>query len=455
MKNKLSYIFSMLVALFALASCNSDNKSDLRLEGDTFINGIVMDGFDAVIDNQKKTVTVAVPFDYDLSAMKVTSITLCDGAVADLNVGEVVNCTVPRNIRIQNGDVYTNYTLTAVRDNATFETFMLNNTFHGTIDNVARTIQVFVPMDTDVSNMLVTYTMNEGATATPATSSIVDFTNPVTFTAMYNTAVIPYTVTVIKDDMSQDPKAFIGTAASADALGNEAKAAYEWMIANVPMTTYVCMQDILNGTVKLSEFKMVWCHLDFSPTDWPGIMWDTRDQFNDYYIKGGNILASREAARYINDVWRIALDQQCPNNMFGGEEAALLGADLGFCVANHQHHPLYEGLPIENNRILMVSAGCSNTNRTLQWGVDWDPYKSMEGWETRTGAIAIAQDHNGDINRCTIAEFQPREVLKGYMSGTVITVGTPAFEWHLTAGENKYRPVMEKFTKNAINYLCK
>ena len=107
------------------------------------------------------------------------------------------------------------------------------------------------------------------------------------------------------------------------------------------------------------------------------------------------------------------------------------------------------------NRVLLLSKGGSNTNRTLQWGADWDPYVSMEGWEERTGAKALASGHDYDANRVTIAEFEPYEALKGFTSGRVITIGTPAYEWYDKNGvDNPYRANMIKLTKNAINYLC-
>ena len=442
----------MLSLALGLASCNSKNKSSLDLDGDTYVTSLTLDSYEATIDNVAKTIIVGVPFGFDPSAMKLTALTLSAGAKADILVGEVLNCTVPRNIRVTNGDVFTNYTITVKEDDARFMTFVIDNKYPGSINDADRTIQVFVPVEADITSMLVSYSLSDGATAEPGNNSIIDFTNPVVFTATCRTAVIKYTVTVIQNEMSQEPKAFIGNG-DLQNIGDEAKAAANWMLQNVPNSKYVNLQDILNGSAKLSDYKMIWCHFDW--TDWPGIMWDTRDLFNDYYIKGGNILASRDGARYINDVWRIALDQQSPNNMYGGNTTEALADDLGFCIAGHETHPLYAKLPVTDGLILLVSAGCSNTNRTLQWGVDWDPYFSMEGWEERTGAKALAQDHGGDINRCTIAEFAPREVLKGYQSGTVLTVGTPAYEWHQSVGENRYRPNMEQLTKNAINYLCK
>lgn len=445
----------LLAALLILpvCSCSDDNKSGLHLDGETLITSMNLGGYDAEIDHHAKSVKVGVPFGYDESSMKVQSITLSAGATADIAVGEAVDCTVPRNIRVTNGDVFSDYTLTVSHDNVEFITFMLDGKYSGTIDNENRTILVFVPLDANVKGMSVSYAVNEGTEVTPAADSVVDFSAPVVFTAKYRSAEIKYTVTVVKDDMSQAPKAFIGFESSIDKLGAEARAAAEWMMENVPNTTYVGLQEVLSGSVKLGDFKMIWCHFDW--LDWPGLMWDTRDIFNDYYIKGGNILASRDGARYINDVWRITLDQQSPNNMFGGESAEMLTEDLGFDITGHEGHAIYSGLAAAGSRILMVSSGCSNTNRTLQWGVDWDPYFSMTGWEQKTGAKALASDDAGDPNKVTIAEFPSREVLKGYQSGVVVTVGTPAYEWHQSTGENKYRPVIEKFTKNVINYLCK
>ena len=309
-------------------------------------------------------------------------------------------------------------------------------------------------MEEDVTAMQATFTVNGGTTVTPESGTLLDFSQPVTFTATQRTAVIEYTVTVVQDDMSQAPKAFIGNASAIEGLGDEAKAACRWMLENVPNTRYISIQDIIDGRVRLDDFTMIWCHFDW--TDWPGQLWDSRDLFNSYWLHGGSILASRDGARYINDVWRIARDQQSPNNMFGGDSYETLTANLGFTITGHETHPIYEGISHDDdNRIILLSKGCSNTNRTLQWGVDWDPYGSMSGWEERTGAKALASGHDYDFNRVTIAEFEPYEALKGFTSGRVITIGTPAYEWYDRNGvDNPYRQNIVRLTKNTINYLC-
>ena len=93
--------------------------------------------------------------------------------------------------------------MTVAHDNVVFQSFTLDIKYQGTIDNEARTILVFVPLEADVTSMLATYTVNEGTTVTPESGSTLDFSNPVTFTATYRSAVIDYTVAVVKDDMSQ------------------------------------------------------------------------------------------------------------------------------------------------------------------------------------------------------------------------------------------------------------
>lgn len=448
------YVLLLLTVVSAMPSCDSDNTSDLQLGGDTKIEAITVNGFAGVIDHTAKAVSVNVSTDVDLAHLRVDAITLSAGATCDYPVGTEFDGTIPRAIKVVNGDVFANYTISVKHDNVEFLTFTLNGKYSATIDNFAHTIKCFVPMDEDITAMQVSFTVNEGTTVTPESGSLVDFSQPVKFTATLRTAVVEYTVSVIQNDMSQEPKAFIGNASTVDGLGDEAKAACRWMLENVPNTRYVTIQDIIDGRVKLEDFKMIWCHFDW--TDWPGTLWESRDLFNSYWLRGGAILASRDGARYINDVWRIARDQQSPNNMFGGDSFETLTADLGFTITGHESHPLYKGLTAdENGRIILLAKGCSNTNRTLQWGVDWDPYGSMAGWEERTGAKALASGDQFDINRVTIAEFEPYEALKGYTSGRVITIGTPAFEWYDRNNvNNPYRQNMIDMTINAINYLC-
>lgn len=254
-----------------------------------------------------------------------------------------------------------------------------------------------------------------------------------------------------KGVVSSDPKAFVGNQATVDALDDEAKTAGQWFLDNVPNSTYVYDQDIIDGNVHLSDFQLVWCHFNWvNDHDWDNCKWDAMSPIKDYYKAGGAMLVSRDAVHNIGgDRWDISINGRDANNYFGYDPATVLTFDLGFKPVDISH-PLFKGLtPDVDNRILCVASGCKNTNRTAQWGVDWPPYGSMQGWADSLGAVSLAQDHGGDVNRCTIAEFVPREG-----SGRVITIGTPAFEWYDPSNAvNPYAVNRTTLAQNAINYL--
>lgn len=450
--DKIIYLMLVLVGGWLMASCSDDNDSTLRLDGNTRIESIIVSGMEGEIDHSAKSIVVNFPVSQDLTKLSVDAITLSEGATCDYPVGTTFDGTMPRAIRVLNGNVYNTYTLYTGHDRVEFLSFKLNGEYEGVIDNTLHTINVFVPMESDVTSMVVTYEVSEGATVTPESGTVLDFSSPVEFTATLRSATEKYVVTVVKDDMSREPKAFIGNKASADQLDAEAAAAWAWMRDNVPGTTYVSLQQIIDGEVKLDDYKMVWAHLDF--TDWPSQMWDTRDQFNSYWLRGGNILATRDGARYINDVWRIAKNQQSPNDIFGGDGYSTLSADLGISITGHESHALYSGIATEGGRILLVGSGCKNSGRTLQWTIG-SAYSSLDDWMEKTGAVALGSGDTYDANVITVAEFEPYEALKGYTSGRVIVIGSPAYEWYDPSGNNNpYSDNRIKLTKNAINYLC-
>lgn len=453
MKNLIKYISISACMLVAFTSCNDDDKT-LNLDGDTKILSIKINGETGVVDNSALTVDVEMPLSADLTNLKVDEITLSNGATCDYPVGTVFNATMPRSIHVTNGDVSSDYSLNVKFDNVEFTSFELNGLYSGKIDNSERTVIVFVPLTTDVTEMVATFTVNNGTVVSPISGTMLDFTEPVVFTATHRSATVDYTVTVVKNDMSQDPKAFVGNASSIDGLGPEAKAACQWMLENVPNSSFVPLQKVLEGSAKLDDYKMVWAHFDFTE-DWPSVLWDSREIFAGYWQRGGAILASRDGARYINDVWCIALDQQPPNDRFGGREYEPLTFDLGLTITGHEDHPIFSELERDGDRIILKGAGAQYSNRTLQWVVDREPYFSLAGWEEKSGAKAVASSNEYNANVVTIAEFEPREVVKGMMSGKVLVVGTPAFEWYDPANAaNPYQDNFIKFTNNMINYLC-
>ena len=144
----------------ALTACSDDSSSSLLLDGETRVEAITVSGSEGEISQADRTITVSFPVTTDLSGLRVDRIELSKGAACDLPAGTLFDGTMPRAITVTNGDVYDTYILTTRHERAEFLSFTLDGKYSGTIDNTARTIQVFVPMETDVTAMIATYELS-------------------------------------------------------------------------------------------------------------------------------------------------------------------------------------------------------------------------------------------------------------------------------------------------------
>lgn len=250
--NKLNTLLLGTALVFTLPGCSDDNKSNLQLDGDTWLTAFELDeNYAGAIDRTNKTITVAVPEVYDTDAMKVTGIEVSEGAVASVKAGDVLNFSFPQVVKVTNGDVFLDYTVNIKHDEAKILSFKLNDAYAGVIDQSKRTITVRIPSTVDVRNLVPVITTSAGAIVMPASGQAVDFTNPVEFTVSYNTATAVYTVTVIPTDA---PSAvYIGLAATLDELNPEEKEAATWMLNNVANAQYISFADVQAGRVDLSE----------------------------------------------------------------------------------------------------------------------------------------------------------------------------------------------------------
>ncbi len=81
-------------------------------------------------------------------------------------------------------------------DGDNFITSFSINGQEGTIDNVNKTIVVYLPQGTDLTSLTPTFTLSEGATSNITSGSTVNFTMPVVFKVINGNTYIDYTVTV-------------------------------------------------------------------------------------------------------------------------------------------------------------------------------------------------------------------------------------------------------------------
>ena len=465
MNTKIINIFCALCVVCGLWSCSDDNVSDLQLSGDCMVESIALDNYEGIINLASRSIVVRLPEVYETSAMQVTKLSISNGASCNVKQGETLNLDAAKVLKVKNGDVFLNWTLSVLHDEARITSFVINDIYQGTIDQTAKTITVYVPGSIGLTSLVPTIVYSQNASITPATGVAQDFTNPVTYTVKNNSAEATYTVKVIAIDK---PKAlFIGEPSSMNDLDPEAKAACQWMLGNVPGTLYASFADVEANTVDLSECKVIWWHYHFNG----GV--DGHDQFvakapyalsavnqlRQYYENGGAFFLTRYATNLPSFIGATGDDEwTTPNNCWGQDEdgAELCGGPWSFRIFDGMNdHPMWQGLVQGDNsqEVYCTDTGYHITNSTAQYhiGTDWGGYDNHAAWETRTGGKILGVGGDGAV----VAWEYPAKDGKG----GIICIGSGCYDWYSYTYEpgytEKFHKNIEIMTQNAFNHLMK
>ena len=105
MKTKILNIIGALLIVLGFTACSDDHTSDLRLSGDCMVEAFALDGYEGTIDLTTRTITVRLPEVYDTSAMKVTTLSISNGAAANISMGQTLNMSAAKVLHVTNGDV--------------------------------------------------------------------------------------------------------------------------------------------------------------------------------------------------------------------------------------------------------------------------------------------------------------------------------------------------------------
>lgn len=451
-------ILFMLMAILALTACSDDNVSDLNLSGSCSITELALDNYDGAIDKTTRTITVRVPETYDISRMSVTKLSLSDGAKSNVNVKDQLNMSTPQAVHVTNGDVYLYWTIKAQRDEAKITSFKINDTYVGTINEDTKTIMVYVPASLDIKNLTPTIAYSENATISPASGIATDFTNPVTYTVNNNTANSTYTVIV--KQINKPQALYVGLAQNMSELNPEEETACKWMLENIPNSLYASFTDIKNGSIDLSECKVIWWHFHKDggvdgksnfEKDAPEAL-EAIPQLKDFYKNGGSFLFTRYATNMPGELG-IAKNGGVPNNCWGQVEAdaETCGGPWDFKMTGHTDHALYQNLVKgdDGNSVYTTDTDYRITNSTAQWhiGSDWGGYADYAAWREATGGIDLGYGGDGAI---VVWEF-PAEGT----SGKTLCIGSGCYDWY-SVNENyteKFHKNIAIMTANAFNYL--
>ena len=449
----------------ALTSCSDDHTSDLKLSGECMVEAIKLDNFEGTIDLTSRSILVRLPEVYDTHAMKVTDLTLSNGATCNISQGATLNMGAAQTLHVKNGDTFLDWTLSVLHDEARITQFYINDIYQGAIDQEAKTITVYVPGSVGLTGLVPTITYSRNATVTPGSGVAMDFSEPVKYTVTNNSAETTYTVTVIA--IGKPAALFVGSAATLNELDPEAKAACQWMLGNVPNSLYASFSDLRAGTLDLSECKIIWCHWHvdggvdghdvFAAKATDAL--DTKNEIRQFYENGGALLMTRYATNLPSFIGVTGDDEwTTPNNCWGQNEdaAELCGGPWTFRIFDGKNdHPLWQNLVQGDNpqEVYCTDAGYHITNSTAQYhiGTDWGGYDDHAAWEARTGGKILGVGGDGAV----VAWEYPAHDGKG----GVICIGSGCYDWYSYTYEPGYVENYHKniaiITQNAFNYLTK
>lgn len=457
---KLNIFKLFITALFVLiiASCAKDNTSDWALNGNCLVENIALDNYEGTVDIRTRTITVRVPEGYKAEQMAVTQLTVSPQATCSVKEGDSLNLTTPQTIRVQNGDVFLDWTLRVIQDEARITEFQINNTYTGVINETNKTIMVYVPNSLDVTTLIPTFTVSANASTNHPSGIAIDFTNPVSFIVSNNSAQSTYTVTVMP--IGKPSAVFVGLATTMDGLNIEEQTACQWMLANIPNSLYVSFNDIQNNLVDLSECKVIWWHYHKDGgVDGKNAFEQAAPQavsasqaLRTYYEAGGSFLFTRFAVNMPAYLGATGNDV-VPNNCWGQNEAdaETVSSPWSFSMANNTTHPLYQNLVMnsnEPNNVYTCDAGYRITNSTAQWhiGTDWGGYDDLNQWRIKTGAKDLGYGGDGAVVAWEFAGNATK--------GAILCIGSGCYDWYSVASVPEYyHRNMEILTRNAFNYL--
>lgn len=465
MKTKLFHIICAIALICGFTACSEDNTSDLRLSGDCMVNALSLDNYQGTIDLPSRTIVVRLPEVYETSAMKVTSLSLSDGAQCNILQGQTINMDAAKVLHVTNGDTYLDWTVSVLHDEARILSFVINDIYQGAIDQDAKTITVYIPASIGITSLVPTITYSQNATITPASGQPQDFSQPVQYVVKNNSAEATYTVTVIAIDK---PKAlFIGSAATMNDLDPEAKEACQWMLGNVEGSLYASFSDLRAGTLDLSECKVIWWHWHVDGgVDGHDVFMakatdalETKNELRSFYENGGALFLTRYATNLPSFIGVTGDDEwTTPNNCWGQNEdaAELCYGPWSFRIFDGQNdHPIWQNLIAGDNpqEVYCTDEGYHITNSTAQYhiGTDWGGYDDHSAWESRTGGKILGVGGDGAV----VAWEYPAHDGKG----GIICIGSGCYDWYSYTFEPGYTENFHKniatITQNAINYLTK
>lgn len=452
---------SLILAMFFMVTACENNFESGGFDVNSPANVISfkLNGVAGKIDQKTGNINVTMPYGSDITAVK-TEMVLEAGATSNLDVTAPVNFTNPVKFRVVNGNLFKDYTVTAVVLSP-IKSFTINGTA-ATVNDISKTITMTLPEGTNLTALKPIIELTEGVSISPASGQTIDFTNPVTFVITSNGKSVNYTANV-GVPVAGLVVAFLGTAATRAEITNmDEITAADWFFATFSGAKYISFGSVESGA-DLSDVDVIWWHFD-SAANLPAIAYKpaVTTALKNFRSNGGNLLLTSFASQYV-DALGIVPSGKGPNNVFGDfpPNGFVDANSWGMSFVGHESHPIFDGVTTyENGKANLLQGGTFRLNHTAWWFVpEWGGYVNGEGWRNQTGGTNLASeawDNNLD-GRVTIAEFPNTATNKN-----VVVISMGAYDWYnetnssgVPSQANEFINNIRILTQNSINYLAK
>lgn len=210
MKGILRIYVMVLAVMVGMSACDVEKEPYIQgADNEKFLLQFEVDDVTGTIDEDAKMVVLDFPAGTDVSHLTPT-ILVSTYATVEPESGVAQDFTNPvyYTVTAMNGTT-AQYMVEAVVHDADNEKRILSfiiDGVEGDINEIAKEVEVMMPEGTDVTQLVPTIVVSEGATVEPASGVAQDFTNPVTYTVTaQNGTTAVYTVTVAVEGGDVEP----------------------------------------------------------------------------------------------------------------------------------------------------------------------------------------------------------------------------------------------------------
>jgi hypothetical protein len=240
----------------------------------------------------------------------------------------------------------------------------------------------------------------------------------------------------------------------------------KWLFKNYSRSRYISFSQIKNGSVDLSQYRVLWWNYDLETTNTlPAAAADPAvvAKINAWYKGGGGLLLNQFAIQYLwtlgrmTDAYPLAVGSGAG---FNNPDTWGIGVNIGK-KHDQSAHPLFRdiakttqgdgrvtfpiigpGLKEDHNYVIVnipdfLKLGPNDNEAAYNKFVGDNNLEWLGQW-----------DGIGDFWMCGIMELKP----KNDFQGTALAIGIGGIEFNQDSG-NPYQANIEKLYKNAIDYL--